>query len=73
MQEQTLPLTGYIRLESIIGNRSKNIPPIIPVGRTTWLMGVKNGDYPKPIKLSPRTVAWRVSDIIKLIEELESE
>jgi prophage regulatory protein len=71
MQIHLIPETGFIRLEHIIGNRKKNIPSIIPVGRTTWLNGVKSGDYPQPIKLSPRTVAWRVEDIRQLIEDLD--
>ena len=31
------------------------------------------GRYPKPLKLGPRTTVWRRSEIIKLIDELESE
>jgi prophage regulatory protein len=72
MQIHSIPETGYLRLEAIIGNQKKNIPPIIPVGRTTWLMGVKDGTYPSPVKLSPRTVAWKVEDILQLIKDLES-
>jgi len=72
MQIHSLPETGFVRLEQIIGNRKANIAPIIPVGRTTWLMGVKNGTYPKPVRLSPRTVAWKISDIKQLIADLES-
>ena len=69
----SIPQTGFLRLREIIGDQKHNIPAIIPVGRTTWLNGVKNGDYPQPIRLSVRTVAWRVSDILKLIEELEEQ
>lgn len=73
MRQTNLPKTGYLRLENIIGSHKKEIPPIIPVGRTTWLMGVKNGIYPKPVKLSERTIAWRVEDVLALIEELNSQ
>ena len=73
MRQTTLPRTGYLRLENIIGSDKKDIPPIIPVGRTTWLMGVKNGIYPKPVKLSERTVAWRVEDVLALIEKLNAQ
>lgn len=72
MQLQTIPETGFLRLSQIIGDKKAKITPIIPVGRTTWLMGVKNGDYPQPIKLSPRTVAWRAEDIRQLIKDLEA-
>ena len=73
MQKHSITETGFLRLEQIIGNRKANITPIIPVGRTTWLNGVKSGNYPQPIKLSPRTVAWRVEDILGLIEDLNSK
>jgi len=54
----------------VIGDKKQNIPPIIPVGRTTWLRGVKDGLYPQPIKLSKRTIAWRAEEIQKLVEDL---
>jgi len=41
--------------------------PIIPVSKSTWWAGVKAGRYPKPVKLSDRTTAWRVEDIRALI------
>jgi prophage regulatory protein len=44
--------------------------PIIPVSRSTWWAGVKDGRYPRPIKLSERCTAWRVEDIRALIERL---
>lgn len=64
-----LPETGYLRIWHVIGDQEANppIPALIPVGRTTWLNGVKSGKYPKPIKLSERTTAWRVEDIRDLI------
>lgn len=64
-----LPETGYLRLTQIIGNKRTGAPPIIPVSRSTWLAGVKNGRYPEPIRtLGNRITAWRVEDIRALIE-----
>ncbi|MFY8018041.1 MAG: helix-turn-helix transcriptional regulator [Inhella sp.] len=31
---------------------------VFPVSRSTWYQGVKEGRYPKPIRLSERRVAW---------------
>lgn len=62
-----LPQTGYLRLLQILGDK-KTIPPIIPVSKSSWWAGVKSGKYPQPIKLGPRTTAWRVEDIRNLIE-----
>lgn len=60
---QPLPNTGFVRLPSIIG---PNGP--IPVSKSTWWAGVKDGRFPKPVKLGPRITAWRVDDIRALIE-----
>jgi predicted DNA-binding transcriptional regulator AlpA len=65
-----LPETGFCRLWQIVGDRKKNIPPLIPIGRTTFLNGVKSGIYPKPVKLGERTTAWRVEDIRNLIHSI---
>jgi prophage regulatory protein len=61
---------GYLRIWDIIGDRKRGINPLIPVGRTTWLNGVKEGKYPKPIKLSDRVTVWKRSDILKLLETM---
>jgi len=39
----------------------------IPVGRSTWWAGVKDGRFPKPVKLGPRITVWRAQDIRALI------
>ena len=59
-----LPETGFIRLSSILAPRGP-----IPVSKSTWWAGVKEGRYPKPVKLGRRITAWRVEDIRKLIED----
>jgi hypothetical protein len=66
----TLPETGFVRLSRIIGNPKANppIPPIIPVSRSSWWLGVQTGRFPQPVRLGPRTVAWRVSDLRALID-----
>ena len=71
MDSNPLPQEGFLRLAQIIGNPkcSPIVPPLIPVSKSTWWLGVKTGRFPQPVKLGPRTTAWRVSDIRKLIEE----
>ena len=69
-----LPLTGlFLKEFQIIGCKKRNIPPIIPVSRTTWVTGVISGKYPKPVKISERNNAWRVEDIRALIIQLGGE
>lgn len=64
---------GFLRIDHIVGNPKANppIPPLIPVGKSTWWAGVKSGKYPPSVKISVRTTAWRVSDIKKLMESFE--
>jgi hypothetical protein len=67
-----LPETGFLRLKHIIGDPTVNppIPPLIPVSKSTWWVGVKNGMYPKQVRLSRGAVGWRVEDIRALMERL---
>lgn len=62
-----LPERGFLRLPQIIGNKKRGIPPVIPVSKSTWWAGVKDGRFPKPVKLGPRTTVWKVEDIKRLI------
>lgn len=62
-----IPETGFLRLPQIIGDEKRGIPPIIPVKKTCWWDGIKEGRFPKPVKLGPRVTAWRVEDIRALI------
>jgi len=70
-----LPETGFIRLQVIVGNSKASPPilPIIPISKSTWWAGVKSGRFPKPVKLSARTTAWRVTEIRELIESFDNE
>jgi len=54
-----LPAEGFVRLPVVI--------KILGIGRTSWWCGIKDGRFPKPVKLGPRTAAWRVEDIRALI------
>lgn len=69
MSAASLPETGFLREKQILGDRTKGVPPIIPVCRTAWWKGVKTGRYPKPVKLGPKTTVWRASDIRAFIEK----
>jgi len=55
----SLPETGFLRLPQVL--------KVFPVSKSLWWAGVAEGRYPKPVKLSSRVSAWRVSDIKALI------
>ncbi|WP_027186829.1 helix-turn-helix transcriptional regulator [Desulfovibrio cuneatus] len=50
--------------------RINQVLALVPVGRSSWWEGCRNGRYPKPIKLGPRTTVWRAEDIAVFIESL---
>lgn len=60
---------GFLRLRQIVGNPAAGVPPIVPVSKSTWWQGVKDGRFPKLVKIGPRTTVWRVSDIQALIDQ----
>ena len=61
MKDQ-LPLTGFMRLPQIL--------QLIPISKSAWWQGCRDGRFPKPVKLGPKTTAWRVEDIAALIERI---
>jgi prophage regulatory protein len=60
-----IPETGFLRLQQVLS--------VIPLGKTSWWVGVKSGRFPKPVKLSPRCTAWRAEDIRQLIKSLSEQ
>ncbi|MEE9913538.1 MAG: AlpA family phage regulatory protein [Deltaproteobacteria bacterium] len=61
-----LPAEGYLRLWQIVGGKGN--PPIIPISKSSLWKAVREGRFPAPVHLGPRTTAWRVRDIRKLID-----
>ena len=59
MNDYVLPETGFVRLPDVL--------KVFPVSKSTWWAGVKDGRYPKPVKLGVKMTAWRVEDIRALI------
>lgn len=53
---------GLLRLPQVL--------QLLPIGRSSFLAGVKEGKYPQPVKLGPSTTCWRACDILNFIESL---
>jgi len=66
-----LQIDRFLRLKQIVG--TKTTPGIVPVSKSTWWKGVKEGRFPKPVKLGKRTTVWRMSDIRQLVEKSQNE
>ena len=57
-----LPEDGLLRLRDVLHPGGP-----IPVSRSAWWAGVKAGRFPPPVRLGPKTRAWRAADIRALI------
>ena len=55
---------GFLRLSQVL--------EVFPVSKSTWWHGVKVGRFPQSVKLGPRTTAWRIEDIQKLLDEVSN-
>ena len=62
MSAPSFPEIGFVRLPDVLRH--------IPVSRSAWWAGIQEGRFPAPVKLGPRTTAWRAEDILALIDRL---
>lgn len=62
-----LPQEGYLRLWQILGG--KGYPAIIPISKSSWWAGVREGIYPAPIRFGKRMSLWRKSEIDRLTKD----
>ena len=68
MEHVEFPKTGFVRLSQILAPRGP-----IPVSKSTWWLGVKEGRFPQSQKLGPRTTVWRAEEIRAIYETVEPE
>ena len=61
----SIPTTGFLRLPQVLN--------IVPISKSAWWEGCKTGRFPKPVKLGPRTTAWKAEDIAALVKQLGGE
>jgi predicted DNA-binding transcriptional regulator AlpA len=53
--------------------RISQVLELIPISRSAWWQGCKSGKYPKPVKIGPRTSAWRYGDIAALLKKIANK
>jgi len=58
----SIPATGFLRLPQVL--------EIVPISKSAWWEGCKSGRFPKPVKLGPRTAAWKAEDIMALVKAI---
>lgn len=57
----------YLRLPQIIGPDGP-----LPISRSSFWAGVKDGRFPKPRKISARVTVWLEEDIFALLQKIEN-
>ena len=62
MDRHTQLVDSFLRLPQVL--------QLIPVSRSGWWAGVKDGRYPTPVKLSARVTVWRMSDVQAYIDSV---
>ncbi len=60
--QTTLTENTLLRLPQVLA--------LIPISKSAWWAGCKSGRFPKPVKIGPRTSAWRGSDILAVLEKI---
>lgn len=58
---------------NIIFYRLKGLSKKLDISKSTILRGVRNGTFPKPLKLSEKVTAWQGSDIEVWLEQIRSK
>ena len=61
----TIPTVGFLRLPQVLA--------LVPISKSSWWEGCKSGRFPKPVKLGPRTTAWRAEDIAALVQSFGTQ
>ncbi len=60
---QELPKDGVSRINQLL--------PFLPISKSTVWAWVKQGRFPKPIKLSPTVTVWRNKDIHQWLNSIQ--
>ena len=63
VRQKVAKLIKNFEAELRSGELRTKVLALIPVSKSTWWNGCRDGRYPRPVKLGPRTTAWRASDI----------
>ena len=62
-EEYVLPQEGFVRQPVVL--------KVLGISKSTLWRRIQDGVYPRPVKLSIRTSAWRVKDIRALIHSYD--
>ena len=58
------PETGFVREKTLLSPYGP-----LPIDRSTLWRWVKEGRFPKPVKIGPNTTAWRAEDVRRFLAD----
>jgi predicted DNA-binding transcriptional regulator AlpA len=64
---QLLNQTAFLREKQLIGDKRLSTPGILPFSHATLWRMVAEGRFPRPLKLTERTTAWRTEEVRRWI------
>ena len=65
--QDDFPRTGYVRVKQILAPSGP-----LPISKSGFWAGVKNGKFPQPRKISAKVTVWRAEDIRDLMARIDS-
>ena len=68
-----LAVTSPTDAENCRTIRIQTVLELTGLGRSTVYALVKTGRFPKPLRLGPRAVGWRLSDVLAWLEAPERD
>ncbi|WP_136526829.1 helix-turn-helix transcriptional regulator [Geomonas ferrireducens] len=60
-----LPSTGFVRLPQVLA--------VIPWSKSAIYQAIREGRFPAPVKLGPRTAAWSVDTLREWIDKANAD
>jgi prophage regulatory protein len=68
--DSNVDATNNANFSSVSLYRLPQVLARIPVSRSAWFAGIKEGRYPRGRALGPRTTVWRSDEIDQIIASL---
>lgn len=73
MQEPVvIPEVGFLKIWQIVGDRKRNVAPLLPISKSAFWAGVRSGKYPAGTLLSARCRVWSAASVRKLLSDLQA-
>jgi prophage regulatory protein len=73
VEDSSRAVAPQSQIDAVALLRLPQVLKLVPISRSAWWNGVREGRFPRPIKLGPKTTCWRAADLFALLNQLGSE